>query len=336
MAKKAQRYRPRRRRKAKIIKRKPTLLQLIPFLIVGAVIALSLMNGVIVKGWNLNLNWDKIFQKTNLSVQPLPITNLDPQLSAVHFIDVGQGDATLLQSGGEYCLVDAGTAESEAALISYLNGMGVKKLKLLVMSHPHVDHIGGMNAVLQNFEVEQVLLPDFSKMDAPTTVTFERILDTITQKQIAVAVAKQGDAYAIGNATLTVLAAGVKTHNYNNLSPVLHFAAADLTAMLTGDGEKEVETDALTQGLPHVDVFKAGHHGSNTANASELLWALRPQLVGISCGQNNSYGHPHSEALQSFALVGAQVLRTDLQGSIVIVAQNGEKSVYTAKQAKAG
>lgn len=332
MAKTAQRRKTARKRNVKGIKKKPTFWQAIPFVLVGAVIAISLMNGVIVKGWNLNLNWDKIFQKANLEVQTLPVAQIDSQLNAVHFIDVGQGDATLLQSGGEYCLVDAGTAECETALIAYLNGIGVQKLKLVVMSHPHADHIGSMNAVLQNFEVEQVLLPDFAKMEVPTTATFERILDTIDQKNIPIAVAKEGDSYAFGNASLTVLAAGIETQNYNNLSQVLYFNSDGLTAVLSGDGEKEVEADALTKNLPRVDVFKAGHHGSNTANTTDFLLTLHPQFVGISCGATNSYGHPHKEAMASFQLVNAQILRTDLQGSVVIVAENGEKNVYAANE----
>lgn len=249
----------------------------------------------------------------------------------MHFIDVGQADATLLQSGQEYCLVDAGEASSEEALLSYLDAQGITRLKLLVMSHPHADHIGSMQAVLEHVQVEQVLLPDFDKAPYPTTRTFEKVMDTIEEQNIPVVTAEPGQEFSIGEATLSVLASGVETDNYNNLSQVLFYSAPGLRVMLTGDGETEVEEDALAHcELPRADVFKAAHHGSSTSNTLSFLQAIRPRYVVVSCGKDNSYGHPHKQALQNFAMVGAQVLRTDENGSVVIAATEDGLQCYTA------
>ena len=176
-----------------------------------------------------------------------------------------------------------------------------------------------------------MLLPDFDKAPYPTTRTFERVMDTIEEKNIPTVTAQPGQEFTIGDATLSVLANGVETDNYNNLSQVLFFRAPGLRVMLTGDGETEVEKDALTHcELPQTDVFKAAHHGSSTSNTLSFLQAIRPQYVVVSCGKDNSYGHPNDEAMQNFAMVGAQVLRTDENGSVVIAATEDGLQFYTA------
>lgn len=277
------------------------------------------------------LTWEDIYNALGVSAQPQGLTDLPQDAQAVHFIDVGQADATLLQSGQEYCLVDAGEAASEEALLNYLDRQGITKLKLLVMSHPHADHIGSMQAVLEHVQVEQVLLPDFDKAPYPTTRTFERVMDTIEQQNIPTVTAQAGQDFAIGEATLSVLANGVETDNYNNLSQVLFFSAPGLRVMLTGDGETEVEEDALAHcELPQVDVFKAAHHGSSTSNTLSFLQAIRPQYVVVSCGKDNSYGHPNKQALQNYAMIGAQVFRTDENGTVAIAATEDGLQCYTA------
>ena len=282
-------------------------------------------------------SWESIFSRVGLEAQPLPAEGLAAAANAVHFIDVGQGDATLLQSGGEYCLVDAGEPDSEDALLAYLRGMGVSRLKLLVMSHPHADHIGSMAAVLQEFPVDEVLLPDFDKAPYPTTATFERVMQLILDKGIPAVTAAPGQRFALGNGAVQVLDAGVETENYNDLSQVLHFEAGGLSVLLTGDGEKAVEKAALgAGGLPHVQVFKAAHHGSNTSNTEDFLWAVRPRYVVVSCGANNSYGHPHKEPVVRFAALGAQVLRTDENGSVVLAEEENGLRLYTARTPEGG
>lgn len=278
--------------------------------------------------------WQEIYTAVGLA-DPLPAADLPENTDAVHFIDVGQADATLLQSGGEYCLVDAGDTDSEQKLMEYLEQRGVTRLKLLVMSHPHADHIGSMTAVLEKLEVEQVLLPDFDKAPYPTTRLFEKVMEAIEASGAAVTTAAPGQSFPVGSGTLQVLAAGVETDNYNDLSQVLLFESGELSVVLSGDGEKPVEQAALEAGaVPRADVFKAAHHGSDTSNTLEFLQAVQPGHVAISCGLGNSYGHPHAGALERFEQVGAQVLRTDQDGSVVIAATENGLQSYTANAAK--
>ena len=263
---------------------------------------------------------------------------VQPGDSAIHFISVGQGDAVLLQSGGEYALVDAGPPEGTDNLLAYMKALGVKQLKYLVMSHPHADHIGGMNAVIKAFGVSEMLLPDLSKGPMPTTYTFTQILQSLHTRGVKTATMHTGDAFALGTATLTVLADGLQTEdNLNLICPALLFEMDGVRYLSTGDGEKEDEQALLDAHVDvRADILKAGHHGSSTSNTHAFVAAVHPALVVVSCGLNNDYGHPHRGALQSFEDVGAEVLRTDLSGTVTVRATgDGSYESLTAAQANA-
>lgn len=324
----AKRKSSRRRRKINL-----TPFQTVVFSLVGLCLVLGLWVSA-AGGVGAAPTWQEIYTAVGLA-DPLPAADLPENTDAVHFIDVGQADATLLQSGGEYCLVDAGDTDSEQKLMEYLEQRGVTRLKLLVMSHPHADHIGSMTAVLEKLDVEQVLLPDFDKAPYPTTRLFEKVMEAIEASGAAVTTAAPGQSFPVGSGTLQALAAGVETDNYNDLSQVLLFESGELSVVLSGDGEKPVEQAALEAGaVPRADVFKAAHHGSDTSNTLEFLQAVQPGYVAISCGLGNSYGHPHAGALERFEQVGAQVLRTDQDGSVVIAATENGLQSYTANAAK--
>ena len=280
--------------------------------------------------------WQQLQQMLGFESTAVPVRPTEGD-TALHFIDVGQGDSVLVEQNGEFCLIDAGTRDCEADLLNYLDSAGVERIKLLVMTHPHADHIGSMRAVLRHLPVEQVLLPDFSKADAAPSHTLERVLEEIAAQQIPTVTAAPGQTYAIGGGTLSVLAAGVNTKNYNDISPVLRFDGQGLSFVNTGDGELAVEEDALAAGVDlAATVFKAGHHGSRTSNTQAFLRAIGPEYVVISCGQGNSYGHPNTEALESYAAVDAKVYRTDQLGNVVILGTPQGVEVYTNKNGQEG
>ena len=258
--------------------------------------------------------------------------------AAVHFIDVGQGDAVLVEQDGEFGLIDCGTEDSETALLSYLEQAGVKKLDVLVMTHPHADHIGSMDAVLEKIPVDKLVLPQLEKAaNYPTTAGFEHVITAAEKKNVDTAEAQEGNVYTVGGASLTVVGTGVKSEGYNDISLALLFQYGDFRFLDTGDGEKAAEQALLDSGRDlSATVFKAAHHGSSTSNTLALLQAVKPGYVVVSCGLNNDYGHPHQEALDHFAAVGAQVFRTDLQGSVVVRSSaSGEVTVSTQKEAAA-
>ena len=270
--------------------------------------------------------WDELGGAVGNRVPQQSAAVPETVLDAVHFIDVGQGDSVILQSAGHYALIDAGVRDSKEAILDYLDSLGVTKLDYVFMTHPHADHIGSMAAVLKQYEIGQMILPNIDNGPEPTTSTYERVLDMLDEKRIPTTCASPEDTYSLGNGCITILGDGVKTDNLNNTSTALRFDANGLSLVATGDGEKEVEKQLLAAKKKELqaDVYKAAHHGSSTSNTLEFLQAVSPQVVVVSCGKDNSYGHPHKEAMQNFAAVGAQVLRTDELGSIAVWEQEGE------------
>lgn len=241
---------------------------------------------------------------------------------SVHFIDVGQGDSILLSCEGEYMLIDAGTAESTEELLAYLRQQGVKDFRYMVATHPHADHIGGMTECIEEFGVEQFLMPKVTH----TSKTFENMVKALQSRSIPVHAPQAGEQFQLGGATCTVLSPVEEAYDdLNNYSIALRVTYGETSFLFTGDMEAGAEQAIAGPGLAS-DVLKAGHHGSNTSSCAEFLAAVQPQYAVISCGADNSYGHPHKEVLQRFASGGTTVLRTDLLGSIVAVSDGQEIS----------
>lgn len=237
----------------------------------------------------------------------------------IHFIDVGQGDSILIEQDGAFALIDAGERDAADSLIAYLQAAGVDRLSLLIMTHPHSDHIGSMRKVVENFPVDQFILPDLTKGPTPTSSTFTKLLESVRDRLIPSVTAQVGDVFSLGSGTITILGNGVETDNLNDVSLVTMFEADGLRYFSSGDGEKPVERALLDSGADvHADIYKAAHHGSSTSNTDALLEAVRPRIIVISCGKDNSYGHPHREAMETFRATGADIYRTDESGSVVV------------------
>ncbi|MEG2931688.1 MAG: MBL fold metallo-hydrolase, partial [Ruthenibacterium sp.] len=183
--------------------------------------------------------WREIYAAC--AVHPIALAANDAPEAAtrIHFIDMGQADATLIEQDGEFCLIDAGGMGSRQALLDYLDAASVKTIRLLVMTHEHADHIGAMAAVLEHCEVQQVLLPDFSKAEAPNGYTILRTLELIDVQGVPEVTAKQGDTYAIGSGTLTVRSSGISTKEKNNTSVITMFTAGDFSYLSCGDAQEE-------------------------------------------------------------------------------------------------
>lgn len=257
----------------------------------------------------------------------LPLTALQPAdgeigVTAVTFLDVGQGDAVLLQSGGQNCLIDTGPASSAQELLQGLYLREAETLEYLVLTHPDADHIGGALSVLRQFSVSALLVP-FDGIDPDASGWQDDIYEEAARQGIPVTAVTAGQTYPLGEGTLTVLLAdhGGAQASTNDRSLCLRFAAGEFSFLDTGDAERETEAELVRQYGDSLrsTLMKAGHHGSSTSNTMELLRAVQPQAVGVSCGADNDYGHPHREALANFAAAGAAVYRTDQLGSITFI-----------------
>lgn len=243
----------------------------------------------------------------------------------VHFLDVGQGDATLIVCDGEAMLIDAGENDKGTLVQNHLIAVGIDSLRYMIGTHPDSDHIGGMDVVLYKFDCDTVIMPEFSR----DTSAYRDVIDTMKQKGYTNTVPVVGDTYTLGSATFTILAPVRDYEDSNNNSVAILLTYGNTRFLFTGDAEKEAEKDILASGLPlQADVYKAGHHGSSTSSSEEFLRAVNPTYSVISCAENNDYGHPHAEVLNNFRAMGIQVFRTDEQGSI-IATSDGETITWS-------
>ena len=230
---------------------------------------------------------------------------------AVHFIDVGQGDAALLVTSQGTVMIDAGPRSAKDATLRYVREH-TERIDLMILTHPHEDHIGGAADILRDIPTEKVLMPDITS----DSETFEGLLDAIEDSGAQTALAAAGDVYELGDMRVTVLAPlGTDYENMNDYSIVCRVDYGERSVMFTGDAEKcseEEILDAYDASALRCDVLKAGHHGSSTSSSEEFLEALEPRIAVISAGRDNSYGHPHAETLQALGHAGTEkIYRTD-------------------------
>lgn len=238
------------------------------------------------------------------------------QQTTVHFIDVGQGDCSLIVSGGDAVLMDAGLTSTSDQVIAYLKEAGVTHLVAAVGTHPHEDHIGGMAAVLEAFPTDVLYLPAQTAL----TAAYSAMLDAAEQTGVSVQVPSPEQILEFGNhASLTFLAPAPDDtfDNVNNYSIISMLAADDFRVLFTGDAEAQAEEAVLASGADLTcDVLKVGHHGSDTSSTNAFLDAASPKIAVISCGKYNDYGHPHPETLARLAEHGASVHVTADSGTL--------------------
>ena len=232
----------------------------------------------------------------------------------VHYIDVGQGSATLLKSGSHAMLIDTGDSDQGTKIQLYLTKQGVENLDYLVLTHPDADHIGGAPVIITKFGIGQLFLSNYEK-DNKTT---QKVRDAMQYKGLTASDYQVGDTFALGNASFTILGPAKEYADSNNASIVIMVQNGNNRFLFTGDCEAEAEADLIASGADlSADVYLAGHHGSDSASSQAFMDAVSPSYAVISCGEGNSYGHPHAEVLNRFRSMGIQVFRTDEQGSVI-------------------
>lgn len=234
----------------------------------------------------------------------------------VSFIDVGQGDSEFIElPNGETMLIDAGTNETGKNVVDYIKSLGYTSIDYVVGTHPHEDHIGGLDDVIKTFDIGSIYMP---KITADTK-TFEDVLDAAESKNLMINTAKSGVSIMdTEDLSVKFLAPTLDSYeNTNDYSAVVKVVYGDTSYLFTGDAEDFSES-LITDDV-NADVLKVGHHGSSTSTSTEFLKKVSPSSAVISCGKDNSYGHPHSETLQKLADMGTAVYRTDELGTIVSV-----------------
>lgn len=250
----------------------------------------------------------------------------------VHFIDVGQGQCTLIQADGSNVLIDAGENDQGEKVVSYLQSQGVTQIDYAVGSHPHSDHIGGMDVVIDAIPTKHIILPELPSDLVPTTKTYLDLLDAVERNGVQVIPAKVGEEYALNGGSIRVLGPAGEFNDLNSMSVGIKFTYGERSFLTTGDMEQEAEEALLQTGEDlSADVYALGHHGSKTSNSMDLLRKVQAEYYIAQAGYRNEYGHPHEEVLERVRKLGGTFLRSDQDGTVVFTT-DGKNLEYTKEK----
>lgn len=266
---------------------------------------------------------------SNYGAKPAPV-DAD---TYIDFIDCGQGDSTLIKSGIEVMLIDATTREDAQKVVDHLKERGVDRINHFVLTHPHEDHIGGAQLVLESFEVDNIYMKRPTAGTEPTTSVYLNLLKNIAALGKKVTALEAGDTFICGSIDFTVLGPVKEYEDMNDQSLVLRGVYRNVSFLFTGDMEASAEKDLVDEYgyLLNSTVLKVGHHGSSGSSSNELLNAVAPEYAVISCGVGNSYGHPHTETLDRINALKISCYRTDKQGTVTF-STDGKNIKYEEKK----
>jgi competence protein ComEC len=258
-------------------------------------------------------------------------TLASPAPLSIHFVDVGQADCILVHTpGGHNMLVDAGNNADADAVTTYLSRQGVKKVDVLVGTHPHEDHIGGLDVVIKQFQTGKIYMPKVST----NTKTFRDVLLAIKDKGLKISSPIPGNTIDLDPAVQVKALApnSSKYEDLNNYSIVLKVIYGKTSFLLTGDAERESEKEMLAKGYDlKVDLLKVGHHGSSSSTSAAFLRAVAPKYAIISVGADNKYGHPSQTTIKRLQRAGVKIYRTDINGTIVATSDGNKISIKSQK-----
>ncbi|MEG2625941.1 MAG: ComEC/Rec2 family competence protein [Christensenella sp.] len=272
----------------------------------------------------------------NSTIHPTSSQNVSELVPAdstellLYVIDTGNSDSLVIRTANDRAmLIDTGENDDKQRIIDTLNALGITSLDALVATHPHSDHIGSMEEILESIPVRTVYMTDFSEQ----AQSCKSITKQIKAKNIAAVNLTEGDTFSLGDVHFTALnPQNAEYDNANNSSIVLLAQYENTKFLFEGDAEKEAVSDMLAHNaeIMDVDVLKVGHHGSHNGTTQELLDAATPALALITCGKDNDYGHPHKETLDLLSVENVTVLRTDKNSDIAVFSDGNEITYKTA------
>lgn len=250
----------------------------------------------------------------------------------IDFIDVGQGDAALVQCDGHYMLVDGGDSKQSSRIYSILKNRGINKIDVMVATHPDADHIGGLSGALNYASVDRA----YSPVTDHDTKTFKSFVKYLTKQGVPITIPDAGDSFTLGSAKATILGPRVISSDSNNNSIILRIEYGDTSFLLTGDAETEEENSILNSGQKlQSTVLKVAHHGSAHSTGYRFLREVAPEYAVISVGSDNTYGHPTETVLSRLRDADVKTFRTDMQGDITCVSDGKTVSFSTRKNSDA-
>lgn len=247
----------------------------------------------------------------------------------VNYIDVGQADSILILQGTHAMLIDAGNNDDYELVYKYLNKQGIKSLEYVIGTHPHEDHIGGLDYIINNFNIGKVILPKNAKSN---TKTYTDVLKAISKKGLKAINPIPDTSFKLGEAVCTILAPNSSSYeDLNNYSVVVKIEFGDNSFLFEGDAEALSEMEMVKKGYDlKADVLKVGHHGSSSSTCAKFLAKVQPKYAVISVGKDNSYGHPQKGTMDRLKSSKVKVYRTDECGTIVALS-DGKNITFNVK-----
>jgi competence protein ComEC len=273
---------------------------------------------------------EEVQTTTNTTSTDTPST-ISSELLTVSILDVGQADCIVIQQGDNAMIIDAGNNADSTFVVNQLRNMGIDRLDVVIGTHPHEDHIGGLDAVINNFDIGTIYMPKVSN----NTKTFEDVLTAIQNKGLSVTTPVPGTTFTLGDEVQCLILApnSASYDDLNNYSIVLKLIYNGKSFLFTGDAEVDSEEEILAKGYDlKSDVLKVGHHGSTSSTSDEFLQAVSPEYAVICVGVDNTYGHPHQETLDKLNALGVTIYRADLSGGTIKFVVDGDQLLVSIEK----
>lgn len=250
---------------------------------------------------------------------------------SVHILNVGKADAIYIKSNENNLLIDSGDTDTKEQVVQYLKNNNVKKLDLIIATHPHKDHIAGMPNVINTFSIDKFIMPDLSEDIVPTSKTYTSMLKSLNDNNVPVEKPIPGDTFDIGDLNIEILGPVNKYENLNDNSVVAKITYKNTSFLFTGDAEKDSEADLISSGTNlKSTVLKVGHHGSKTSSTQKFLSAISPKYAVISVGPDSN-NLPKDSTIERLKKNNIKNYRTDKNGTVVFVSDGNNINVFTEK-----
>ncbi len=265
-----------------------------------------------------------------------PYVKLQDGETSVSFIDVKQGDCILIRSGSESILIDCGEAEHSSDVKGFLNYAGVRKLDMVIVTHPHSDHYGGMESIIKSFKTDLVLMPKVNEADITDNLIYARFMETVNSQGIECREPVVGETFDLPNGAFLQVLSPIRSDydDMNDFSITTRYVHGENSFLFTGDAGFDSEYDIIDSGADiDVDVLKVGHHGSSGSTSEEFLHYVTPEIAVFMVGKENSYGHPKRDVLERLARAGCdETYSTANNGNLVFVSDGVSLEKYMERQ----